>query len=129
MYGFCLIHLPTVGRRPITSKLLALIVTSNSGSASLTGPRGTGNSADEFGGSEQHARQRTPRKSLIVALPDNHWVSAEEVAARVAYECDTDAVDVILACAGQPHVMSALQTRIRDLQILLAPAGTSLEEL
>jgi len=38
-------------------------------------------------------------------------------------------VDVIVACAGQPTNLHALQRRIRGLQVLLAPAGTSREEL
>jgi hypothetical protein len=73
--------------------------------------------------------RRTPRRSLIVVLPENHVVSPDLVSNRLAAEGDNELVDVILACAGQPHGIGALQRRVRDLQILLAPAGTSKEDL
>jgi hypothetical protein len=73
--------------------------------------------------------RRTPRKSLIVVLPENHVVSPEMVTDRLPTEADADLVDVILACAGQPHSLAALQRRVRDIQVLLAPAGTSTEDL
>jgi hypothetical protein len=73
--------------------------------------------------------RRTPRKSIIVVLPDNHAVSPELVADRLPPEGDNEIVDVILACAGTPHSFAALQRRVRDLQVLLAPAGTSTEDL
>ena len=38
-------------------------------------------------------------------------------------------VDVIVACAGQPMNLQALQRTIVDAQFLLAPAGTSMEDL
>lgn len=72
--------------------------------------------------------RRTPRQSLIVVLPENHVVSADLVASRLPLDDESD-VDVILACAGQPHSIGALQRRVRDLQVLLAPAGTSPEDL
>jgi hypothetical protein len=75
------------------------------------------------------AARKTPRKSLIVVLPENHVVSPEVFADRLPAPADGEAVDVILACAGHPHSISALQHRVRDLQILLAPAGTSSEDL
>lgn len=74
-------------------------------------------------------QRRTPRKSLIVVLPENHVVSADLVTDRLPAEGDSEVVDVILACAGQPHNLAALQRRIRDIQVLLAPAGTSTEDL
>jgi len=73
--------------------------------------------------------RRTPRKSLIVVLPENHVVSPELVAERLSGERDSDPIDVILACAGQPSSIAALQGRVRALQVLLAPAGTSGEDL
>jgi hypothetical protein len=74
-------------------------------------------------------RRRTPRKSLIVVLPDNHVVSPDLVADHVSLGADGEVMDVILACAGQPHSIAALQHRVRGLQILLAPAGTTTEDL
>ena len=73
--------------------------------------------------------RRTPRKSVIVVLPDNHFVSPEQVSDRLPPEGDSEQVDVILACAGQPTGIAALQRKIRDLQVLLAPAGTSTQDL
>jgi hypothetical protein len=78
---------------------------------------------------KQSGPRRTPRKSLIVVLPENHVVSPDLVADRLSSEQDNDEVDVILACAGQLGSIAALQRRVRDLQILLAPAGTSGEDL
>ena len=79
--------------------------------------------------SRQSAPRRTPRKSLIVVLPENHVVSPDVVSNRLASEQEPENVDVILACAGQPNGIGALQRRVRDLQVLLAPAGTSGEDL
>jgi hypothetical protein len=73
--------------------------------------------------------RRTPRKSLIVVLPENHVVSPDLVTARLSEGGSADDTDVILACAGQPTSIAALQRRVRDLQILLAPAGTTGEDL
>lgn len=73
--------------------------------------------------------RRTPRKCLIVVLAEDHVVSSEQVTARLPREGDGEEIDVILACAGQPRSISALQRKIRDLQVLLAPAGTSTEDL
>ena len=73
--------------------------------------------------------RRTPRKSLIVVLPENHVVSPDLVSDSVSTEADGEVFDVILACAGPPLSIGTLQRRVRDLQVLLAPAGTSSEDL
>jgi len=73
--------------------------------------------------------RRTPRKSLIVVLSENHVVSPDLVTDSLLGEGVDEVVDVILACAGPPLGITALQRRVRDLQILLAPAGTSTEDL
>lgn len=78
---------------------------------------------------KQSGPRRTPRKSLIVVLPDNHVVAPDLVAERLSNEGESEEMDVILACAGQPVSITALQRRVRDLQVLLAPAGTSSEDL
>jgi len=79
--------------------------------------------------SRQSAPRRTPRRSLIVVLPENHVLSPDVVSERLASEEEPENVDVILACAGQPNGIGAIQRRVRDLQVLLAPAGTSGEDL
>jgi hypothetical protein len=72
--------------------------------------------------------RRTPRKSLIVVLPDNHVVAPDLVTDRMSDDGESE-TDVILACAGQPMSIGALQRSVRDLQVLLAPPGTSSEDL
>jgi hypothetical protein len=80
--------------------------------------------------SERSARPRlTPRKSLIVVLPDNHVLSPELVAERLPSPTEREAVDVIVACAGQPTNLGVFQRNIRELQVLLAPSGTTGEKL
>src|SRR4029077_7049647 len=76
------------------------------------------------------ARERsTQRESLIVVLPENHVVSAELVSERLSFVGDQETVDVIVACPAQPPNLAGLQRKVRDLQVLLAPAGTSTEDL
>jgi hypothetical protein len=73
--------------------------------------------------------RRTPRKSLIVVLPENHVVSPGLITERLPAEGDDEKMDVILAYAGQSISIAALQGEVRDLQVLRAPAGTSSEDL
>ena len=72
--------------------------------------------------------RRTPRKSVIVVLPDNHVVSPERLSQRLASDRG-EPVDIIVACAGQPMNLGALQRTVGDAQFLLAPAGTTSEDL
>lgn len=73
--------------------------------------------------------RRTPRRSLIVVLPENHSVAPERVVEHLTDEGARDMVDVIVACAGPSSSLAALQRRVRDIQVLLAPAGTSVGDL
>jgi hypothetical protein len=77
----------------------------------------------------QSGPRRTPRKSLIVVLPENHVVSPELIADRLPPEGGTEEMDVILAYAGQSINIAALLREVRDLQVLRAPSGTSTEDL
>jgi len=72
--------------------------------------------------------RRTPRHSLIVVLPENHVVSPDRLTESLRARVEQD-VDVLVACAGQPTNLSALQRSVGDAQFLLAPAGTSTEDL
>lgn len=74
-------------------------------------------------------RRRTPRKSLIVVLPENHVVTPELVTQRLTSDGCDEEVDVILACAGRPTSIAALHHKGREVQVFLAPAGTTSEEL
>jgi hypothetical protein len=76
-----------------------------------------------------NARRRTPRRSLIVVLPDNHVVAPDLVTGRLLNEGESEEMDVILACAGESVSIAAFQHRVRDLQVVIAPAGTSSEDL
>lgn len=72
--------------------------------------------------------RRTPRVSLIVVLPDNHVVSPDRMAEGLRAHGNQQ-VDVLVACAGQPTNLAALHQSVGDAQFLLAPAGTSTEDL
>jgi hypothetical protein len=72
--------------------------------------------------------RRTPRVSLIVVLPENHVVSPDRLAEGLRAHGNQD-VDIVVACAGQPTNLGALQRSVGDAQFLLAPAGTSTEDL
>lgn len=76
----------------------------------------------------QAPRRRTPRRSLVVIIPENHDVSPDLVADRLRAN-DDDQADVIVACAGHPADLAPLQRKVRDIQVLLVPSGTSVEEL
>ena len=66
---------------------------------------------------------------MIVVLPENHSVTPERVVEHLADGDDQQIVDVIVACAGPSSSLAALQRRVRDIQVLLAPAGTSVGDL
>lgn len=74
------------------------------------------------------AARRTPRVSLIVVLPEHHVVCPERLAERLRGHEDQE-IDIVVACAGQPTNLSALQRSVGEAQFLLAPAGTSVEDL
>lgn len=76
----------------------------------------------------QAVPRRTPRVSLIVVLPENHVVSPDRLAQGLRAHGDQD-IDVVVACAGQPTNLSALQRSVGDAQFLLAPVGTTTEDL
>lgn len=72
--------------------------------------------------------RRTPRVSVVVVLPENHVVSPDALLKRL-HRRDDEQIDVLVACAGQPVNLSALQRDVGEAQFLLAPSGTSLEDL
>src|ERR1041385_7974022 len=73
--------------------------------------------------------RRTPRRSVIVVLTENHAIAADLIDDRLPSDADRDQVDVIVACAGQPRGIGSLPARLGDVQVVLAPAGTSGEDL
>jgi hypothetical protein len=66
--------------------------------------------------------------SLIVVLPEHHVVCPERLAERLRGHEDQE-IDIVVACAGQPTNLGALQRSVGEAQFLLAPAGTSVEDL
>jgi hypothetical protein len=71
--------------------------------------------------------RRTPRISVVVVLPENHAVSPASLTSL--RKLGDQEVDVVVACAGQPADLNALQRTVRGAQFILAPAGTSAEDL
>jgi glycosyltransferase involved in cell wall biosynthesis len=65
---------------------------------------------------------------MIVVIPANHTISAERIAERMPVALQGE-VDVIVACAGQPAVITGIHTHLRNAQFLLAPVDTSVEDL
>lgn len=73
--------------------------------------------------------RRTPRKSLILVIPENHVVPHELVDEGVPATEDQEGVDIIVACACEPENLAALQRKVRDVRVLLVLPGTSTEDL
>jgi hypothetical protein len=69
-----------------------------------------------------------PTVSLIVVLPENHVVSPDRIAEGRRAHGDQQ-VDVVIACAGEPANLAAARHSFGDAQFLLAPAGTTTEDL
>jgi hypothetical protein len=73
-------------------------------------------------------RGSAPRTSIIVLVSDADAVSPERLAERVA-ALDDGHGHVIVACSGRPANLPALQRTVDSVEFLLAPAGTSSEDL
>ena len=69
-----------------------------------------------------------PRRSVVLVLSESRSISPDFLVDGIRFRRD-EQVDVLVACAGQPADLSALQRCVGDAQFLLAPAGTSLEDL
>ncbi|MFL5637762.1 MAG: hypothetical protein ACJ78M_00170 [Gemmatimonadaceae bacterium] len=73
--------------------------------------------------------RRTPRKSLIFVMPGDRPVLEDVVTRRIQSDRETEDLDVIVAYSGEPRDLASLQRRVRDIQVLVAPAGSSAEDL
>jgi hypothetical protein len=69
-----------------------------------------------------------PRRSVVVVLSESRWISPDFLVNGLRVRGEQQ-VDVLVACAGQPADLSALRRCVGDAQFLLAPAGTSVEDL
>jgi hypothetical protein len=70
----------------------------------------------------------SPRRSVVLVVSESRSISPDFLVDGLRARGD-EQVDVLVACAGQPADLSALQHCIADAQFLLAPAGTSVEDL
>jgi hypothetical protein len=73
-------------------------------------------------------RRTTPRVSLIFVLPEDQVVEPDRLALRLSTEQHED-VDVTIACAGQPSNLDALKRTAVTARFLVAPRGTTAEDL
>lgn len=73
-------------------------------------------------------RRPTPRVSLIFVLPEDQVVEPDRLALRLSTEQHKD-VDVTIACAGQPSNLDALKRTAATARFLVAPRGTTAEDL
>jgi hypothetical protein len=73
-------------------------------------------------------RRPTPRVSLILILPEDQVVEPDRLALRLSTERHED-VDVTIACAGQPSNLDALRRTAATARFLVAPRGTTAEDL
>jgi hypothetical protein len=69
-----------------------------------------------------------PRTSVIIVLSGADPVSPERLAERLAAVHDGHG-NVIVACSGRPTNLPALQRTADSVEFLLAPPGTSNEDL
>ena len=72
--------------------------------------------------------QRAPLKSFIVVIPAAHSVELGRLAERMPDNSD-GTLEVIVACAGQPADLATIHLHLRGAHFLLAPTGTSAEDL
>ena len=72
--------------------------------------------------------RRSARRSLVLVLSESRSISSDFIVDGLRVRSEQP-VDVLVACAGQPADLSALQHCVGDAQFLLAPAGTSVEDL
>jgi hypothetical protein len=94
----------------------------------VIGPVGSDESFDAAPAKHGSAPYRAPRFALIVVLPDNHVVSPDRLAERLRAHGGRN-TEMVVVCAGQPTNLAALQQSVGDAQFILAPAGTSIEDL
>jgi hypothetical protein len=69
-----------------------------------------------------------PRRSVVLVLSESRSISPDLLVDGLPIGGGQH-VDVLVACAGQPADLTALQRCVGDAQFLLAPAGTSVEDL
>lgn len=81
----------------------------------------------EFG-DLQPLNRTSPRRSVVLVLSESRSISPDLLVHGLRIRGE-EQVDVLVACAGQPADLSALQRCVGDAQFLLAPAGTSVEDL
>jgi hypothetical protein len=71
----------------------------------------------------------TPRRSLIVVIGEGQGLAPGVISERLITAREEADVDVILACAGPLDRVAAIRELVRDARVLVAPPGTSSEDL
>jgi hypothetical protein len=66
--------------------------------------------------------------SVIVVIPEDRVVEPEHLSIETISTAIGD-VEVTIACAGEPSNLEVLKRKIRNARFLMAPSGTSREEL
>ena len=100
-----------LGSYPDAALDLEPVVPARRASASSNGPR------------------RTPRVSLILVIPDDQAVEPERLAFRLGPALNDEIDVMVVACAGRPSNLEELKRTARNARFLVAPAGTSAEDL
>jgi hypothetical protein len=72
--------------------------------------------------------RRTPRVSVILVLPDDQAIDTARLALRLPPGYEGVELTVV-ACAREPSKLDELKRTARDVRFLLAPPGTSAEDL
>ena len=78
--------------------------------------------------SDRAAARKNPRVSAVVVLTESNVVSSEGLLSGIRSRVGEDA-DVVVACAGYLANLPTLQRCVRDALFLIAPEGTSSEDL
>lgn len=88
--------------------------------ADWAGDREVARRLDKVGG--------VPKYSLVLVLPENHVISPDRLAEALRSRGGHH-TDIVVACAGQPTNLAALQRCVHEAEFVLAPAGTTVEDL
>jgi hypothetical protein len=66
--------------------------------------------------------------SVIVVLPEDEFLEPEHFSIE-SISPTAGEVEVTIACAGEPSNLDVLKRKVRNARFLMAPSGTSREEL
>ena len=67
-----------------------------------------------------------PKCSLVVVVPEHQPIEPETLAYQLSKRGDDE---VVVVCAGSPENLNALRRSAGDAEFLVAPSGTTTEDL